>query len=211
MPGRLADLSGCAAGYLIGSVPVGLLLGRALRGLDVREHGSHSTGTTNVLRLVGPSAAAATFGLDVAKGSAAVLVARGLGADPTAQAAAGLASMVGHAWPMFARFRGGKSVATGFGALLMVSPEASAYAVAAGLSALAGTRVVSIASLSACAGSVAGAAVRRVRTGDPVPLTFAVLATTLITVRHAGNIRRLLRGREPRVSWRRSGGRGTPL
>src|SRR5438132_544109 len=71
MRGRLADISGCAAGYLIGSIPVGLLMGRALRGLDVREHGSGSMGTTNVLRMVGPAAAATTFALDVAKGGAA--------------------------------------------------------------------------------------------------------------------------------------------
>jgi acyl phosphate:glycerol-3-phosphate acyltransferase len=151
MRGRLADVVGSAGGYLIGSIPVGLLLGRALRGLDVREHGSGNMGTTNVLRLVGPSAAALTFALDAGKGSAAVLLARRLGADRGGQAAAGLAAVVGHSWPVLARFRGGKGVATAYGALIFVSPQATAFAMVGGLSALAATRIVSVGSLSAAA------------------------------------------------------------
>ena len=203
MPGRLADAAGVAAGYVIGSVPVGVLLGRTIRGLDVREHGSHSMGTTNVLRLVGPSAAAATFALDVAKGSAAVLVARKLGADRNGQAAAGFSAMVGHAWPAFAGFRGGKSVATGFGGMLALTPWGSATAVAGGLTALFATEIVSVGSLAAAASSIVGAAIQSKRTGDPAPLAFAAAATALITVRHSANIRRLLRGEEPRVSLKR--------
>jgi glycerol-3-phosphate acyltransferase PlsY len=203
MRGRLADVAGIGAGYLIGSVPVGLLLGRGLRGMDVREHGSHSIGTTNVLRLVGPSAAGATFGLDVAKGSLAVAAARGLGADRTGQAAAGLSAMVGHAWPAFAGFRGGKSVATGFGGMLMITPWGSAFAVVGGLATLAATRVVSVASLSAAGSAALGAALESQRKRDAVPFAFAALATTLVAARHAGNIRRLLRGEEPRVSLKR--------
>lgn len=188
---------------MIGSVPIGLLLGRALRGTDIREQGSHSIGTTNVLRLVGPSAAAATFALDVAKGSLAVSVARGLGADRAGQAAAGLSAMVGHAWPAFAGFRGGKSVATGFGALLGMSRWGSASAVVGGLAVLAGTRIVSVASLSAAASAAFGAGIESRRTGDPVPFAFATLAAALVGARHGENIRRLLRGEEPRVSLRR--------
>ena len=200
MRGRIADVTGVAAGYAIGSIPVGLLLGRALRGLDVREHGSHSIGTTNVLRQMGPAAAGATFALDVAKGSAAVIVARRLGASREGQAMAGFGAMVGHAWPAFAEFRGGKSVATGFGALLPVTRWGSAGAVVTGMSALLGTRVVSLGSLSACAGAVAGSAIEARRTGNRTPLALALLASGLIAARHAPNIRRLLRGEEPRVS-----------
>lgn len=203
MRGRVADVAGLGAGYLIGSVPVGLLLGRALRGTDIRELGSHSIGTTNVLRLVGPSAAAATFGFDVAKGSVAVIVARRLGADRTGQAAAGLAAMVGHAWPVFAGFRGGKSVATGFGGMLCMTPWGSASAVVGGLAVLGATRVVSVASLSAAASAALGAAVESKRSGDPVPFAFAALAASFVASRHGGNIRRLLRGEEPRASLRR--------
>lgn len=203
MPGRLTDVTGVAAGYVIGSVPVGVLLGRTIRGMDVREHGSHSMGTTNVLRLVGPSAAAATFALDVAKGGAAVLVARRLGADRYGQAAAGFSAMVGHAWPAFAGFRGGKSVATGFGGMLALTPWGSATAVAGGLTALFATRIMSVGSLAAAASSMVGAALQAKRTGDAAPLAFATAATALITARHAANVRRLLRGEEPRVSLKR--------
>ncbi|MBV9101017.1 MAG: glycerol-3-phosphate 1-O-acyltransferase PlsY [Candidatus Dormibacteraeota bacterium] len=203
MRGRFADVAATAGGYLIGSIPVGVLLGRALRGLDVREHGSGSMGTTNVLRLVGPAAAATTFALDVGKGSAAVLLARRLGADRGGQGAAGLAAVVGHSWPALARFRGGKGVATAFGALLFVSADASAFAVAGGLSALALTRIMSVGSLSAAASAVLGAGVEEARTGDRAPLAFAGLAAGLIALRHAGNIRRLLRGAEPQVTLRR--------
>jgi glycerol-3-phosphate acyltransferase PlsY len=206
MRGRPADIAGVGAGYLIGSIPIGVMLGRALRGLDVREHGSHSMGTTNVLRLVGPSAAALTFGLDVAKGSAAVAVARRLGADRSGQGAAGLAAVVGHSWPVLARFRGGKGVATAFGGLLMISPTASVFAVAGGLTALAASRIVSVGSLSAAAAAVAGAGVETIRTGDHAPLAFAGVATALICVRHAPNLKRLMHGQEPRVSLRRPSG-----
>ncbi|MGH7685893.1 MAG: glycerol-3-phosphate 1-O-acyltransferase PlsY [Candidatus Dormibacteria bacterium] len=207
MPRRLSNVTAVAAGYVIGSVPVGLLLGKALRrGLDVREHGSHSIGTTNVLRQLGPAAAATTFALDVAKGAAAVGVARRLGADREGQALAGFSAMVGHAWPVFAEFRGGKSVATGFGAMLPVTGWGSATAVAGGMWTLVGTRIVSLASMSAGASAVVGAAIEAKRTGNRVPLAFALLASGLIALRHSANIRRLLRGEEPRVSL--SGRRG---
>src|SRR6202521_2149117 len=98
MGGNLAAAAGCAAGYVIGSVPFGLMVGKAVGGLDVRDFGSGNMGTANVARTIGARAGALTFGLDVAKGAAAVVVARRLGADPAAQAAAGLAACIGHPW-----------------------------------------------------------------------------------------------------------------
>jgi acyl phosphate:glycerol-3-phosphate acyltransferase len=195
-----------AAGYLIGSIPFGLLLGRAARGLDVRDLGSGSIGTTNVLRAVGPGAAAATFALDVAKGAAAVRCARALDAGPAGEVTAGIAAMVGHSWPVFAGFRGGKSVATAFGVLLEVSPEASGWAVVGGLTALTATRTMSVASLVAAGSATVGAGVATARGGDVAPLVFAGLASALIVVRHSANVRRLLRGLEPRVSLPRTVG-----
>jgi glycerol-3-phosphate acyltransferase PlsY len=200
-PGGAALAAG--AGYLIGSIPFGLLLGRAARGLDVRDLGSGSIGTTNVLRAVGPGAAAATFALDVAKGAAAVRCARALDAGPAGDVTAGIAAMVGHSWPVFAGFRGGKSVATAFGVLLEVSPEASGWALAGGLSALGVTRTVSVASLVAAGSATVGAGVATARGGEVAPLVFAGLASALIVVRHSANVRRLLRGLEPRVSLQR--------
>ena len=205
MSGLLADAGAGAAGYAIGSIPFGLLLGRATRGLDVREVGSGSMGTTNVLRAVGPAAAAATFALDVGKGTAAVFAARALGAGPGGQVAAGLGAMVGHSWPALAGFRGGKGVATALGALLAISPGAAGWAVAGGLSTLAATRIVSLGSLAAAGSGTIATGVAVARGGRAEPLVFAGLASTLIAVRHADNLRRLARGLEPRVS---RGGRG---
>ncbi len=199
MSGLASNGGATAAGYLVGSIPFGLVLGRATRGLDVREVGSGSMGSTNVLRAAGPAAAGATFILDVGKGTVAVMIARSFGAGHAGQVGAGLAAMVGHSWPVFAGFRGGKSVATAFGAMLAISPEVSAYAVAGGLSALASTRIVSVGSLAAAASATVGAGVSSLRGGSRAPLVFAGLASALIIVRHSDNLRRLARGREPRV------------
>ena len=92
MAGKVATAAGCAAGYLIGSVPFGLIVGKTLGGLDVRDFGSGNMGTANVLRTVGARAGAITFGLDVAKGAEAIGLEQRLGAEPDTHAAAGLAS-----------------------------------------------------------------------------------------------------------------------
>jgi glycerol-3-phosphate acyltransferase PlsY len=193
------DAGAVAAGYLVGSIPFGLLLGRLRRGLDVREVGSGSMGTTNVLRAIGPGAAAATFALDVAKGAAAVRVARSLDAGSAGEVAAGLAAMAGHSWPVFAGFRGGKSVATAFGVVLELSPEAAVWALAGGLSTLAVSRTVSVASMASAMSATVGAGIVAARGGRVAPLVFTALASTLIVVRHGDNVRRLLRGLEPRL------------
>jgi acyl phosphate:glycerol-3-phosphate acyltransferase len=206
MGGNVAAAAGCAAGYLIGSVPFGLIVGKVAGGVDVRDVGSGNIGTTNVLRAAGAKAGALTFALDVAKGAAAVGVARRLGADPAAQAAAGLAACVGHSWPAFARFRGGKAVATAFGGLLIVAPEAAAFATVAGLGTLALTRTVSMGSLAAAAAAPLGGALESRRLHTAVPFVFSALAATLVVVRHAPNIRRLLRGEEPQLPSRLFGG-----
>jgi acyl phosphate:glycerol-3-phosphate acyltransferase len=199
MEPRLADVAGLAAGYGVGSVPVGVLISRATRGLDVREHGSGSMGTTNVARIIGPGAGALTFALDVAKGAAAVQVAGALGASEAGRVAAGLAACAGHSWPAFARFRGGKAVATAFGGLLMTSRTASAFAIVTGLSALGATRIVSVGSLAAAAGATAGGFYELATTGRRLPAVYASLATALIVWRHSANIRRLRCGEEPHL------------
>ncbi len=108
-------------GYLLGAIPFGLIIGRLTKGIDLREYGSHRTGATNALRTLGTRAAAAVFALDVAKGVAAVLLARLVFAgDPMvewAAALAGLAAIVGHNWSAFIGFTGGRGVATSAGAL----------------------------------------------------------------------------------------------
>jgi glycerol-3-phosphate acyltransferase PlsY len=211
MVGTVAGLAGCALGYSVGSVPVGLWLGRAVRGLDVREHGSGSTGATNVSRVLGPAAGAAVFLLDVGKGAVAVQGARALGAGPRGRAAAGLAAVVGHSWPAYAHFRGGKSVATAFGALLVLSPAGAASAVVGGMTALLTTRTVSVGSLAAAGSATAGTAAAwvldtgegrggRGRRSRAAAFGFTAAATGIILYRHSGNVRRLLSGDEPRVA-----------
>jgi acyl phosphate:glycerol-3-phosphate acyltransferase len=207
MAGNKAAAAGCAAGYLIGSVPFGLIVGRAVGGLDIRDFGSGNMGSANVARTIGARAGAMTFGLDVAKGVVAVRLARRLGADPTAQAAAGLAACIGHSWPVFARFRGGKAVATAAGALVVVSPPAFAWALAGGVSGLALTRTFSVGSLAATGAATVGSGVQALRTHDLVPFAFSLLASALVVARHAPNIRRLARGEEPKLSTRLFGRR----
>jgi glycerol-3-phosphate acyltransferase PlsY len=206
MRGNVAAAASCAAGYLIGSVPFGLIVGRTVGGLDVRDYGSGNMGTANVLRTIGAKAGALTFGLDVAKGALAVEVARMLGADKDAQAAAGLAACVGHSWPVFARFRGGKAVATAAGALVMVSPQAFGFAAVGGGAAIALTQTMSVGSLTAAGAATLGSGLEGIRKHDPVPFAFAVLASALVVVRHLPNIRRLVRGEEPKLSRRLFGG-----
>lgn len=205
MSGLLTDAGAAVAGYAIGSIPFGLLLGRvAARGLDVREVGSGSMGSTNVLRAAGPRAAAATFALDVGKGTAAVRCAEALGASQAGQVAAGLAAVAGHSWPVFAGFRGGKGVATALGSLLVISPPAAGWAVGGGLTALATTRIVSVASLAATGFATVSAGVLAARGGRTAPLVFTGLASALIAVRHSDNVRRLVRGIESPISLSRS-------
>lgn len=193
-----------AGGYVVGSLPVGLWLAKAIGNIDVREHGSGGTGTTNVLRTVGPAAAGTVFILDVAKGSVAVGMARRLGTDPGTQAAAGVAAVIGHSWPLFARFRGGKGVATAFGSLISLSGTGTASAVVGGVTSLALTRVVSVGSLAAATSATLGTAAAAVtRQGGAAAFGFCAAAAPLIAYRHRANIERLLRGTEPTLSFRR--------
>lgn len=209
MAGRGADTEAVVLGYGLGSLPFGVWLSRGRRGLDVRDHGSGSAGATNVMRVAGPAAGAATFGLDFGKGWTAVRVARALGASRQGQAAAGVAAVIGHCWPVLAHFRGGKGVTPAFGGLTAMSPRASRHAVAGGLTALAVSRIVSVGSLGA---SVSATVISlydlRDPGGDAVTAAYASAVTSIIIARHEGNIRRLLQGTEPALRRRRRGSAG---
>jgi glycerol-3-phosphate acyltransferase PlsY len=197
MPG-LDLLVAILAGYLIGAIPSGVLVGR-LRGVDPRDSGSGRTGTTNAIRTLGPGLAAAVAVLDVAKGVAAVLVANAIGPGPWAGALAGVAAVVGHVKSVFIGFHGGRGVATGAGAMVVLAPLGVLVAVPELLLLIATTRLVSLASLSA-------AITVMLVTGFLVVIGWvgveAVVAATLIAavviVAHVDNIQRLLAGTERR-------------
>ena len=198
--GRLSRTASAAAlGYAIGSVPVGVLIGRLSRGIDVREHGSHSMGMTNVLRTAGRGPAAITLALDISKGALAAGLGKAVGTGQEAAVAAGLAAVVGHSWPAFARFRGGKSAATTFGAMVVVCPEAALGSAIAGISALAISRRMSLLSLTGGGAAVVVAAGLAFRRRDATPLALVLPAVGVVVVRHRENIERLLRGVEPPV------------
>jgi glycerol-3-phosphate acyltransferase PlsY len=184
--------------YLLGSVPFGLLIGWC-RGVDVRERGSRNIGATNVLRVVGKVEAAGTLLLDGLKGAAPVLAARALAAGDAWVAAAGLSAFLGHCFPVFLRFRGGKGVATGLGAVLAALPLVGLTAVLVWLLTALCFRYSSLAALVA-AGSIPVATAAREGRG-PL-LVFTVALAALIVVRHHENIRRLWRGEEQKIGQR---------
>lgn len=196
-------------GYLLGSVQTGLIVGRARRGIDVREYGSGKTGFTNTLRAVGPGAAFVALAGDVLKGAVPVLIGERLFEDPWAAAIGGAAAIAGHTWPLFAGFRGGRGVATAFGAFLAVSPLAALIVVAAAAAILAATRYVSLMSvLGVAAGFVVLVGLVMLHREHAAYLVFGVLAFAAVELNHLGNIRRLLEGTEPKLG--QGGGRRMP-
>jgi glycerol-3-phosphate acyltransferase PlsY len=183
------------AGYLLGSVPFGLLLTRAAGLGDIRRIGSGNIGATNVLRTGHKGLAGATLLLDAAKGAAAV----SLGAWAAGNAGifvAGLAAVLGHLHPVWLGFRGGKGVATGFGVLIAASPLVGLAAGAAWLAVAFTTRFSSAGALAAFAlAPVLAAALHR-----PVWIILLACAVALLVwLRHRANIGRLLSGTEPRI------------
>ena len=185
------------AAYLLGSVSFAVLLVRLKTGTDIRAEGSGNAGATNVLRAHGRKLAAAVAAADILKGSAAVLLVRLVTADPRYAAAAGLAAVLGHVFPIFYGFRGGKGVATAVGAFLALAPLATLVCVAVFVLVVALTRYVSLGSLIAIVllPPVAGLLFRAPRA---VVLAAAAIAL-LIVLKHTENLKRLARGEERRL------------
>lgn len=196
-----------AGSYFLGSIPTAYLMGRLLRGIDVRSHGSGNSGATNALRLLGPGAALVVLSVDLAKGLVPTLFALRFlpDAGPTpatgAAACAALAAL-GHVFPAFAGFRGGKGVATAAGALVALEPLLLPACVAIFAPTLALSRRASVASLATAASAPAWClAIARFRPDgiDPATLAFAAAAAALIFWTHRSNIRALLARSEPRL------------
>ena len=199
-----------ASGYVSGSLPWGLWLGRLLRGVDVRTLGSRNLGATNVYRTLGPAIGIPVLLLDIAKGALPTwlvpqwsLTAGFPGGSEWCRLAVGLAAVLGHVFSVFTGFKGGKGVATTVGVLLAFAPPAFGAFVAVFLATVAITRFISLGSIL---GSVAFAvALAFTAPGGVRSATFAVgvLIALVVIVRHKDNIRRLLRGEERRFSLKR--------
>ncbi len=190
----------CAVlGYLLGAIPWGLIAGFAFTGKDIRTLGSGKTGTTNVLRTAGKTAAALVLIADVAKGSAPALVGRLLFDEPVAAAVGAAAAVVGHVWPVFAGFRGGRGVATAFGGILGLSPLLALVFPVVAIIVVGTTRIVSLMSIVA-APIAAVIVVAAWAFGDVhgAYAIYAVAVVSLIEFMHIPNMRRLRAGTEPR-------------
>lgn len=201
--------------YLLGSIPVGYLMVRRATGADVRASGSGGTGATNVSRRAGKKAGVLTLVLDALKGVLAVLIARAMLASTSDVnlwvAAAGVAAIAGHIFPVWLRFRGGKGVATGLGVFAVLAPLATLAAVAVFLVVVWRTRYVSLGSIIAAATIPVAIALltlftrsggAREMTNDDVltPLLIAsVVGSALIIFMHRANINRLLNGTENKL------------
>ncbi|MGA7831447.1 MAG: glycerol-3-phosphate 1-O-acyltransferase PlsY [Terracidiphilus sp.] len=200
-----------ALSYLLGSVPTGYLLVRLFRKEDIRQSGSGNIGATNVLRSGGKGLGAATFLLDMLKGCSAVWLGALLGGllmphTPLrdAEALAALVAVLGHIFPVWLRFRGGKGVATGFGVFLAATPLAALAAISVFFLVLAISRYVSLASILGAASFPVFAWL--LVKGDRPPLFIAAqfAVALIIIVKHHQNIRRLIAGTESRFGKKRS-------
>jgi acyl phosphate:glycerol-3-phosphate acyltransferase len=193
-----ASLPSAIVGYLLGTIPFGLLLTRAAGLGDIRRIGSGNIGATNVLRTGNRKLAAATLLLDGIKGAAAVLLGFCV-AGPDGAFAGGLAAVLGHMFPVWLAFRGGKGVATGFGVLFAAAWPAALGAGAVWLAMVRLSRISSAGALSAFAAAPVLAWFAR----GPKVAALILLISALIFVRHDQNIRRLLAGSEPRIGEQR--------
>lgn len=208
----ISSLAGLAIAYFIGSVPTGYIAGKLLKGVDIRELGSGSTGATNVLRTLGQGPFWAVLAIDVLKGAAAVLFALWfypwLSAHvappmfdvaawtPWAACLAGLAALVGHARPIWLGFQGGKSVAAGLGLLIAMAWPVGLFSLLAFGVALATSRIMSLSSMVAALTAIVMVCVL----DQPLPYRLLVILGGLyVIVRHRENIQRLLAGTEPRL------------
>ncbi|MBI3635956.1 MAG: glycerol-3-phosphate 1-O-acyltransferase PlsY [Candidatus Rokubacteria bacterium] len=189
-----------AAAYLVGAVPVGLLVARAFGVGDIRQTGSGNIGATNVMRALGRVPAILTLVGDIVKGYVAVAVAARLTGGATGViAAATVAAVVGNCWSVFLGFRGGKGVATGLGAYLRMVPWAVMPAALVFLIITASFRFVSLGSLTAAMCVPLGALMLRY---PPAFVLASLVASGIVVVRHRANIARLLAGTESRVGER---------
>ena len=184
------------AAYLLGSIPFGYLIVRGKGGGDIRATGSGGTGATNVSRRAGKAAGVLTLLLDAAKGCLAVVIAKSVSGDDWVIAVAAIAALVGHIFPLWLGFRGGKGVATGVGIFLVLAPLALLCAGVAFVAIVLLTRYVSLGSITA---AILIPVLVLVQSDSRPLLVAALVGAALIVFAHRGNIQRLLSGTESRI------------
>jgi glycerol-3-phosphate acyltransferase PlsY len=182
-----------ATGYLLGAVPFGVLVAKAAGGADLRSQGSGNIGATNVNRVLGRRAGAVTLACDVLKGALPVWLAEGLSGDPKVAVAVASAAVLGHVFPVYLRFRGGKGVATGFGVLMALHFPTALATLAVWLAANRLSGISAVGALAAYAALPALAWWLGPR-GDVYFLPFTCGLALVVLLRHLGNVRRLLHG-----------------
>lgn len=193
-----------AASYLLGAIPTGYLAGRWTRGIDLREHGSGNLGATNTFRVLGARIAAPVMVFDVLKGAVPAALFPHIDGAPEWQwaLAYGAAAIVGHVFPVYLRFKGGKGVATGAGVFLALAPKAMLPALVAWLVLLMLSRMVSLASITAAVTLIAGLLMTEDR---PAVLGMGIAVALFVIFAHRSNIGRILRGQEHRFGSRGTG------
>ena len=191
-------IAAAAIGYLLGSIPFGLLLTRLAGYGDVRHIGSGNIGATNVLRTGNKTLAALTLLLDAAKGVAGTLIGARWGADP--MLAAGATAVLGHMFPIWLGFRGGKGLATALGVVIVIAWPVALVGLAVWLGVAILTRYSSLAALIATVTAVIYAGI----TVDPARAALIAAVALAVILRHHENIRRLLAGTESRISFKKS-------
>ena len=203
MLGQIILIAAC---YLIGAIPVGFLIVRLTRSVDIRDYGSGNIGMTNVLRTTGLKTGIIVLGLDTFKGVIPVFVSRQLYSDPYMETLAAIAVLVGHIWPVFLKFRGGKGVATGMGSFCFISPICGLIVVGVGCLVLAVSRYVSLASIIAASSAFISMWVFNnfyseswIADSLGTYIMYPLIGVPIIIFRHRENIARLLNGEERRL------------
>jgi len=198
--------------YLLGSIPTSYIVGRLWKGIDLRTHGSGNVGATNTFRVLGPIPGVTVLLADILKGLVAVLlitrlVASGSISGEWIKVFCGLAAICGHNWTIFLKFRGGRGVATSIGVFFGLVPQAIGITMIVGVAIIALSRYVSL-------GSISGAILFPILVylvylfkKEPLPLPylfFSLLASLLVIIKHIPNIKRLIKGKENKLSFKRS-------
>jgi glycerol-3-phosphate acyltransferase PlsY len=187
-------------GFLLGSIPTSVWLGKLYGGIDVRRHGSGNAGATNVIRLLGWMPGLIVLAVDLLKGYSAVMIVALLGGDQDALLIVGGSAVAGHIWSLFAGFRGGKGVATAAGVLLAIHPVAWSICLVVFAVVVCATRLVSVASMTATASLPLVLVLLDLLLDRPYSgsmMVFALVVAALVIFAHRSNIANLVAGREP--------------